>query len=140
MKRKYISKADLLVVLHYLGYIMQGLGIVLLVPILVALIYGEYIKVSAFLIPCFISFLIGTLFTKKLKKYEEEGLNGLKSKTGKNSNGKGFHLKKPKNKVEELELELMKKEIEIARLKKGYMVKGVGAEKEFVTTFDKNTK
>ena len=29
---------------------------------------------------------------------------------------------------------------EIARLKKGYMVKGVGAEKEFVTTFDKNTK
>ena len=77
---------------------------------------------------------------KWLKKYEEEGLNGLKSKTGKNSNGKGFHLKKPKNKVEELELELMKKEIEIARLKKGYMVKGVGAEKEFVTTFDKNTK
>ena len=34
----------------------------------------------------------------------------------------------------------MKKEIEIARLKKGYMVKGVGAEKEFVTTFDKNIK
>ena len=71
MKRKYISKADLLVVLHYLGYIMQGLGIVLLVPILVALIYGEYIKVSAFLIPCFISFLLGTLFTKKLKKYDK---------------------------------------------------------------------
>ena len=57
MKRKYISKADLLIVLHYLGYIMQGLGIVLLVPILVALIYGEYIKVSAFFIPCFISFM-----------------------------------------------------------------------------------
>ena len=37
-------------------------------------------------------------------------------------------------------LHVMKKEIEIARLKKGYMVKGVGAEKEFVTTFDKNTK
>ena len=34
----------------------------------------------------------------------------------------------------------MKKEIEIALLKKGYMVKGVGAEKEFVTTFDKNMK
>ena len=50
---------------------MQGLGIVLLVPILVALIYGEYIKVSAFLIPCFISFLLGTLFTKKLKKYDK---------------------------------------------------------------------
>ena len=50
------------------------------------------------------------------------------------------HLKKNKNRIEELGLELMKKEIEIARLKKGYIVKGVGAEKEFVTTFDKNTK
>ena len=50
------------------------------------------------------------------------------------------NIRKPKNKIEELEFELMKKEIEIARLKKCYMVKGVGAEKEFVTTFDKNTK
>ena len=78
-----------------------------------------------------------------LKKYEKAGINGLKSQTGKarykNPNA-GLHLKKPKNKIEELELELMKKEIEIARLKKGYMVKGVGAEKEFVTIFDKNTK
>ena len=76
-------------------------------------------------------------------KHQEEGINGLKSQTGKtrykNPNA-GLHLRKPKNKIEELELELMKKEIEIARLKKGYMVKGVGAEKEFVTIFDKNTK
>ena len=78
-----------------------------------------------------------------VKKYEKEGREGLKSKTGKTSTHHehmGIHLKKPKNKIEELELELMKKEIEIARLKKGYMVKGVGAEKEFVTTFDKNIK
>ena len=34
----------------------------------------------------------------------------------------------------------MKKDIEIARLKKGYTVKGVGVEKEFVTTFNKNIK
>ena len=71
MKRKYITKADLLVVLHYLGYIMQGLGVVLLAPILVALIYGEYIKVSAFLIPCFISFFLGTAFTKKFSNYNK---------------------------------------------------------------------
>ena len=70
MKRKYITKADLLVVLHYIGYIMQGLGVVLLAPILVALIYGEYIKLSAFLIPCFISFALGTLFTRKFKDYD----------------------------------------------------------------------
>lgn len=50
---------------------MQGLGVVLLAPILVALIYGEYIKVSAFLIPCFISFLIGTAFTKKFSNYNK---------------------------------------------------------------------
>jgi len=76
-----------------------------------------------------------------INKYREEGKEGLKSNTGKHKNPNvGLHLKRPKNKIEELELELMKKEIEIARLKKGYMVKGVGAEKEFVTTFDKNTK
>ena len=42
--------------------------------------------------------------------------------------------------IEELEIEILKKDIEIARLKKGYMVKGVGAEKEYVTTFNKNIK
>lgn len=76
-----------------------------------------------------------------LQKYQEKGIEGLKYNSGKNYNrSKGLHLRKPKNKIEELELELMKKEIEIARLKKGYKVKGVGAKKEFVTTFDKNTK
>ena len=78
-----------------------------------------------------------------INKYQENGLEGLKSNTGKAPNHHkhmGLHLRKPKNKIEELEIELMKKDIEIARLKKGYMVKGVGAEKEFVTTFDKNTK
>ena len=76
-----------------------------------------------------------------LEKYEKYGIDGLKSKTGKHKNHvDGLYFRKPKSKIEELELELMKKEIEIARLKKGYMVKGVGAEKEFVTTFDKNMK
>lgn len=78
-----------------------------------------------------------------LKKYNENGIEGLKSKTGKQSSShkhKGIHLRKPKNKIEELEIELMKKDIEIARLKKGYTVKGVGQEKEFVITFNKNIK
>ena len=76
-----------------------------------------------------------------LEKKEKDGINGLKSNTGKSKGGfKGLGKKKPQDRIEELELELMKKEIEIARLKKGYMVKGVGAEKEFVITFDKNTK
>ena len=78
-----------------------------------------------------------------VRKYQENGINGLKSKTGKHSSpssNKGLHLRKPKNRIEELEIELMKKDIEIARLKKGYNVKGVGQEKEFVTTFNKNIK
>jgi len=41
---------------------------------------------------------------------------------------------------DELLLEIMKKDIEIERLKKGYSVKGVGAQKEFVTIKDVNTK
>lgn len=73
-----------------------------------------------------------------INKYENGGMDSLKSNTGKQSIG--MNLRKPKNKLEELELELMKKEIEIARLKKGYTVKGVGVEKEFVTIFDKNIK
>ena len=82
-------------------------------------------------------------FYRWLMKYQDNGTKGLISETGKHSSKsvyKGLHLRKPKNKIEELELELMKKDIEIARLKKGYNVKGVGAEKEFVTTFNKNTK
>ena len=78
---------------------------------------------------------------KWIENYKQYGIEGLKSNTGKHKNpNAGLHLKKPKNKIEELELKLMMKEIEIARLKKGYTVKGVGAKKEFVTTFDKNIK
>ena len=73
--------------------------------------------------------------------YLDKGIAGLKSNTGKHSNpNSGLHLRKPKNKIEELEIELMKKDIEIARLKKGYQVKGVGQQKEYVTTFNKNIK
>ena len=76
-----------------------------------------------------------------INKYEEKGIEGLKSKTGKNNNfNTGLYLRKPKNKIEQLELEIMRKDIEIARLKKGYLVKGGGDQKEYVTTFDKNIK
>ena len=39
-----------------------------------------------------------------------------------------------------LELKIMKLEIENARLKKGYLAKGDGAQKEYVTTLEENTK
>ena len=84
-----------------------------------------------------------SVFKKWRDNYEINGLEGLKSNAGKackNNKYLGIHLRKPKNKMEELELEILKKDIEIARLKKGYLMKGVGQEKEFVITFDKNTK
>ena len=42
--------------------------------------------------------------------------------------------------VERLRLTVAKQEVEIARLKKGYWVEGVGAKKEYVTGSGKNTK
>ena len=87
---------------------------------------------------------ISTSVLKKWRyNYENNGVEGLKSNTGKariNHKNMGIHFRKPKNKIEKLELEILKKDIEIARLKKGYQVKGVGHQKEYVTTFDKNTK
>ena len=41
---------------------------------------------------------------------------------------------------EQLIAELMKSQIREARLKKGYMVKGVGADKEYVLFDNKNIK
>lgn len=79
-------------------------------------------------------------------KYRDYGIDGLCSKTGKaKGRGTGNHLaglrsKKNKTKEEELQLKVMKLEIEVARLKKGYQVKGVGSKKEYVTIKDLNTK
>lgn len=74
-------------------------------------------------------------------KYDKNGIKGLESNTGKKIGGtKGQGPRKPKSYEEELELKVMKLEIENARLKKGYQVKGVGAEKEYITTFDENMK
>ncbi len=79
-----------------------------------------------------------------IRKYRENGFDGLKSQTGKTSYGynhlAGLRNKKNKTKEEELQLKVMKLEIEVARLKKGYQVKGVGSKKEYVTIKDLNTK
>lgn len=75
------------------------------------------------------------------KKYLEQGIDGLVSKSGKCSNKyQGIWNKKSKTIEDELKLKIMKLEIENERLKKGYQAKGVGAEKEYATTFDVNTK
>jgi hypothetical protein len=82
-------------------------------------------------------------FMRWVHAYEEQGIDGLKSKTGKCGSGNPYaalHIKKNLTEVERLRLELAKKEVECERLKKGYSVKGVGRRKEYVTINKKNSK
>lgn len=78
-----------------------------------------------------------SIFAKWIKSYRESGINGLKSKTGKTGIGKGNFKR---SEIEQLKEDLLKKEVELMRLKKGYMVKGVGAKKEYVSISDVNIK
>ena len=80
------------------------------------------------------------MYNNWLKKYLEFGEAGLENKKKPGNPLNKYSNKKFLTETEKLKLEIMKKDIEIARLKKGYVVKGVGQEKEFVTTFNRNTK
>ena len=51
-----------------------------------------------------------------------------------------LHTSKNLSEIERLRLLVAKQEIEIARLKKGYWVEGAGANKEYVTGQDANTR
>ena len=73
-------------------------------------------------------------------KYNKGGLGCLKSDTGKVSGERRGRPVKPKNREQELELENLKLKVEVARLKKGYLAKGVGPKKEYVTIKGSNTR
>jgi len=78
-----------------------------------------------------------------LRAYRDHGKEGLKSQIGKKKGkGKGRPIGtfKPKTTIEELEKENIKLRVEIERLKKGYLTKGVGARKEFISINNKNFK
>ena len=81
------------------------------------------------------------VFRRWINKYKQNGIEGLKSKTGKCSK-KGItgRPKKAPTREEELERENIKLKIEIARLKKGYYVKGVGQRKEYVSINNRSIK
>ena len=76
-----------------------------------------------------------------IKKYFKNGIDGLKSKTGKCSK-KGItgRPKKAATREEMLERENANLKIEIKRLKKGYYVKGVGQRKEYVSINNRSIK
>ncbi|WP_331836224.1 hypothetical protein [Erysipelothrix piscisicarius] len=66
-----------------------------------------------------------------IDRFMRDGKEGLKNKE---------KDRKSLTEIERLQLEILKRDIEIARLKKGYQVKGVGVNKAFVTLKDKNSK
>ena len=73
-----------------------------------------------------------------VKKYLEEGEAALEPHNG--NPYAALHFSKSLSEVERLRLIVAKQEVEIARLKKGYWVEGVGANKEYVTGNGKNTR
>jgi transposase-like protein len=82
-----------------------------------------------------------SMIAKWAKKYIEEGEEGLSSHRSKRGNPyAALHTSKNLNEVDRLRLIIAKQEVEIERLKKGYWVKGVGAEKEYITGNDATLK
>ena len=68
---KYITKTDLTIVIKNSGYLMIGIGIMCLIPLIFDLIYFEF-DIISFAIPGLISILLGVFalqyFDKKVKK------------------------------------------------------------------------
>ncbi|MDE8082463.1 leucine zipper domain-containing protein [Erysipelothrix rhusiopathiae] len=75
-----------------------------------------------------------------IDRFMRDGKEGLKNKKKTGNHFSALHTSKSLTEIERLQLEILKRDIEIARLKKGYQVKGVGVNKAFVTLKDKNSK
>ena len=74
------------------------------------------------------------------RKYLESGEQGLINAKKPGTPYKGLNLKKTLTEVEKLQYENMKLRVELERLKKGYMVEGVGLEKKYIDLLNKNMK
>ena len=81
-----------------------------------------------------------SLVSSWISRYLKDGLDGLKNKKKSGNQFAALHTSKSLTKEERLELENMKLKVENERLKKGYLVKGVGADKEYVTILEENMK
>ena len=78
------------------------------------------------------------LVSEWVKRYLQDGEDELEPRNG--NPYAALHSSKSLTEVERLRLLVAKQEVEIARLKKGYWVEGVGANKEYVTGSGKTTK
>ena len=81
-----------------------------------------------------------SMICKWVKKYIAEGESSFVHKGHPGNPFAALHVSKNLSEVERLRLMVAKLEIENERLKKGYLVKGVGATKEFVTGREKSLK
>ena len=76
-----------------------------------------------------------------IKKYESEGEAGLTAKTELRGNSfSALHRSKDLPEVKQMQLRIARLEADVERLKKGYIVKGAGATKEFAITKNLNSK
>ena len=75
---RYITKTDLLIVARNSGYIMIGIGIMCLLPLLFDLIYFEF-NVICFVVPAAISIALGFLF---IKYFENHTVKRMRLKHG----------------------------------------------------------
>ena len=81
-----------------------------------------------------------SVISRWVKNYLEEGEEALAPQSRKGNPYAALHTSKNLSEVERLRLTVAKQEVEIARLKKGYWVEGVGANREYVTGNGKNMK
>ena len=79
-----------------------------------------------------------SLVAEWVKRYLQDGDEALEPRNG--NPYAALHRSKNLSEVECLRLLVTKQEVEIARLKKGYWVEGVGADREYVSGSGKTTK
>ena len=65
---RYITKTDLLIVARNSGFIMIGIGLMCLIPLIFDLVYFEF-SILCFVVPAGISVALGLVFTKYFEKF-----------------------------------------------------------------------
>lgn len=68
---RYITKTDLIIVARNSGYLMMGIGVMCLIPLIIDLIYFEF-DILSFLIPGAISILLGFAFTRYFENNDKK--------------------------------------------------------------------
>ena len=80
------------------------------------------------------------LISAWIQRYAIAGEDGLRPKPRKGNPYSALHTSKSLTELEELRLRVVKQDIEIARLKKGYWVEGEGADRIVITSGGVATK